>query len=145
MRALSLLGLTTMLLSGCQTPDPALTTGSTAASLSAPAASAIAGDMAARLAEQADPATSRTITMKNDRSSYAVSLEAALKGWGYTVVADGMAVNGTKPTVLAWSIGDIDGQVFAQLSTPTTALGRSYRPTASGADPASPLSVLKTD
>ncbi|KRB49185.1 conjugal transfer protein TrbH [Rhizobium sp. Root708] len=145
MRTPVLLGLTTIVLSGCQTPDAALTTNATAASLSAPAAGAIAGDMAARLAEQADPMTVRTITMKNDRSSYAVSLEAALKGWGYTVVADGVAVNGAKPTVLAWSVGDIDGQVFAQLSTPTTALGRAYTPTASGADPVSPLSVLKSD
>jgi hypothetical protein len=132
------------LLSGCQTADDALTTSSTPVAVTGPAASAIAGDMASRLAEQIGPAgATTTIKMEKDTSEFAVALEAALKGWGYTVVTDGKVAKDVKPVELAYAIDGFDGQVLARLSTPSIALGRAYTPTAAGAAPASPLSIMQ--
>ncbi|WP_105441279.1 conjugal transfer protein TrbH [Neorhizobium sp. T25_13] len=132
------------LLSSCQTPDDALTTSSTPVAVTGPAASAIAGDMASRLAEQIGPAgATTTIKMEKHTSEFATALEAALKGWGYTVVTDGKVAKDSKPIELAYAIDGFDGQVLARLSTPTVALGRAYTPTAAGATPASPLSIMQ--
>jgi type IV secretion system protein TrbH len=139
---LSLL-LAVTLLAGCQTADDTLAASSTPTAISSPAASAIAGDIASRLTEQIGPAGSTTIKMDNGTSEFAVALEAALKGWGYSVVTDGKVAKGVKPIELAYSINSIDGQVLAQLSTPSIALGRAYAVTPGGAMPTSPLSVMQ--
>lgn len=132
------------LLSGCQTADDALTISSTPVAVTGPAASAIAGDMASRLAEQIGPAAATTtIKMEKDASEFASALEAALKGWGYTVVTDGKIAKDVKPVELAYAIEGSDGQVLVQVSTPSIALGRAYTPTAAGAVPASPLSIMQ--
>ncbi|MFB9952530.1 conjugal transfer protein TrbH [Rhizobium puerariae] len=132
------------LLSGCQTADDALTNSSTPVAVTGPAASAIAGDMANRLAEQIGPAgAATTIKMEKDTSEFATALEAALKGWGYTVVTDGKIANDVKPVELAYAIEGLDGQLLARVSTPSIALGRAYTPTAAGATPASPLSIMQ--
>ncbi|PDS35115.1 conjugal transfer protein TrbH [Rhizobium anhuiense] len=131
------------LLSGCQTADDALTTSSTPVAVTGPAASAIAGDMASRLAEQIGPAGATTIKMEKDTSEFATALEAALKGWGYTVVTDGKTAKDVTPVELAYAVEGFDGQVLVQVSTPSIALGRAYTPTAAGATPASPLSIMQ--
>jgi hypothetical protein len=132
------------LLSSCQTTDDALTTSSTPVAITGPAASAIAGDMASRLAEQIGPAgATTTIKMDKDTSEFATALNAALKGWGYTVVTDGKIAKDVKPIELSYSIEGFDGQVLARLSTPSLALGRAYTPTTAGAMPASPLSIMQ--
>ena len=71
------------------------------------------------------------------------ALEAALKGWGYTVIADGQVGKDQKPVEIAWSIDSFDGQVLARVSTPAIALGRAYTTTSAGATPASPLSIMQ--
>ncbi|MGZ2461817.1 conjugal transfer protein TrbH [Rhizobium anhuiense] len=132
------------LLSGCQTADDALTTNSTPVAVTGPAASAIAGDMASRLVEQIGPASAATtIKMEKDPSEFATALEAALKGWGYTVVTDGKVAKDVKPLELAYAIEGFDGQVLARVSTPSIAVGRAYTPTVAGAVPASPLSIMQ--
>ncbi|MBY3165774.1 conjugal transfer protein TrbH [Rhizobium leguminosarum bv. viciae] len=132
------------LLSGCQTADDALTTSSTPVAVTGPAASAIAGDMASRLAEQIGPAgATTTIKMETDASEFASALEAALKGRGYTVVRDGKVAKDIKPVELAYAIEGFDGQLLARVSTPSIALGRAYTPTTAGATPASPLSIMQ--
>ncbi|MBY2924437.1 conjugal transfer protein TrbH [Rhizobium leguminosarum] len=132
------------LLSGCQTQDEALTTSSTPVAVTGPAASAIAGDMASRLAEQIGPAGSTTtIRMERDASEYAVALEAALKGWGYRFITEGKVAKDTKPVELVYAIEGFEGQILARLSTPSIALSRAYTPTAAGATPASPLSIMQ--
>ncbi|MBY3211807.1 conjugal transfer protein TrbH [Rhizobium laguerreae] len=132
------------LLSGCQTADDALTTSSTPVAVTGPAASAIAGDMTSRLAEQIGPAgATTTIKIETDTSEFASALEAALKGWGYTVITDGKVAKDVKPVELAYAIEGFDGQVLVQVSTPSIALGRAYTPTATGATPASPLSIMQ--
>ncbi|MCZ4093412.1 conjugal transfer protein TrbH [Sinorhizobium psoraleae] len=143
MRKLLPLVIGASLLSGCQTVDDALTTNSTPVAVSGSAAGAIAGDMASRLAEQIGPVATTTITMDKDTSEYGTALEAALKGWGYTVVTDGKVEKDQKPVELAWSLDSFDGQVLARLTTPSIALGRAYTPTAAGATPASPLSIMQ--
>lgn len=131
------------LVSSCQTADDTLPTNSTLTAVSGPAASAVAGDMASRFAEQISPAGSTTIKMDRGTSEFAVALEAALKGWGFSVVTDGKIAKGVKPVELAYSIDGIDGQILAQLSTPSIALGRAYTATPGGATPASPLSIMQ--
>ncbi|MBY3115011.1 conjugal transfer protein TrbH [Rhizobium laguerreae] len=132
------------LLSGCQTADDALTTSSTPVTVTGPAASAIAGDIASRLAEQIGPAgATTTIKMETDASEFASALEAALKGRGYTVVRDGKVAKDIKPVELAYAIEGFDGQLLARVSTPSIAVGRAYTPTAAGATPASPLSIMQ--
>ena len=133
----------TAVLSGCQTADETLATSSTPTSVTGATASAIAGDMASRLAEQVGPAGATTLKMEKDTSEYAAALEAALKGWGYTVVTEEKISKDQKPVEFAWSIDSFDGQVLAQVSTPAVALGRVYTATSSGATPASPLSVMQ--
>jgi len=132
------------LLSGCQTAEDAMTTSSTPVAVTGRAASAIAGDMASRLAEQLGPTSATTtIKMEKDTSEFAAALEAALKGWGYTVITDGKVAKDVKPVELAYAIDGADGQVLARVSTPSIALGRAYTPTAAGATPASPLSIMQ--
>jgi hypothetical protein len=133
----------TALLSGCQTADETLTTSSTPIAVTGATAGAIAGDMASRLAEQVGPAGTTTLKMDKDTSEYAAALEAALKGWGYTVIADGKVGKDQKPVEVAWSIDSFDGQVLARISTPGIALGRAYTATSAGATPASPLSIMR--
>ena len=134
-----------VLLSGCQTGTDALTTSAAPSTVTGPAASAIAGDMAGRYAEQAG-STATPIRLHNDTSDFSIALEAALKGWGFTVVADDKArsVKDTaKPTDLAYSLIDVDGQVLVRLSSETLELGRAYILSPAGATPASPLSLMK--
>jgi hypothetical protein len=143
MRTLLHILLAIALLSGCRTADDGLDTGAATVPVTGPAASAIAGDMASRLAEQIGPAGTTTIKMEKDKSEFAAALEAALKGWGYTVVTDGKVGNDVKPIELAYSIDGADGQVLARLSTPSVALGRAYVATTAGVIPASPLSIMQ--
>ncbi len=143
MRKLLVFIIAATFLSSCQTAEDGLTTSSTPVAVTGPAASAIAGDMASRLAEQLGPTGMTTLKMERDSSDYATALEAALKGWGYTVITDGKVGKDVKPVELAYSIDGIDGQVLARLSTPSVALGRAYTATAAGATPASPLSILQ--
>lgn len=133
----------TAVLSGCQTADETLPTSSPPISVTGTTASVIAGDMASRLAEQLGPAGTTTLKMEKDTSEYAAALQAALKGWGYAVVTDKKVSQDQKPVEFAWSIDSFDGQILAQVSTPTVALGRVYTTTSSGATPASPLSVMQ--
>lgn len=133
----------TAILSGCQTADETLTTSSTPIAVTGATASAIAGDMASRLAEHVGPAGTTILKINKDTSEYAAALEAALMGWGYTVIADGKVGKDQKPVEVAWSIDSFDGQVLARISTPAIALGRAYTATSAGATPASPLSIMQ--
>ncbi len=141
MRSRNILLAVTLMASGCQSVDDSLSTSSTPAVISSGAASAIAGDLASRLAEQIPPTTT-AIRMESDKSDFAVSLEAAMKGWGYTVVADGATKDG-KAITLSYSLQGMDGQLLAQISTPAIALGRAYTASSTGAVPASPLSIMQ--
>ncbi|RDJ01403.1 conjugal transfer protein TrbH [Rhizobium grahamii] len=130
-------------LAGCQTADDALNTGTTQTTVTGPAVSAVAVDMAGRLAEQIGSAETTTIKMKNDQSEFVTTLEASLKRWGYTFVADNKIGKDMKPVELAYAIDTIDGQVLAWVATPSIAISRAYRLRADGATPESPLSVMQ--
>ena len=133
----------TILLSGCQSLGTnGLVASNAPAEISGPAASAIAGDMVSRLAEQIGPGKA-TVALKADTSPFGQALEAALKGWGYGVVTDQKTDDGTKIIPLAYMIVPFDGQVLARLSTDSVELGRAYTVTSSGAAPASALSLMR--
>ena len=133
----------TILLSGCQSLGTnGLVASNAPPEISGPAASAIAGDMVSRLAEQIGPGKA-TVALKADTSPFGQALEAALKGWGYAVVTDQKTDSGTRIIPLAYVIVPFDGQVLARLSTDSVELGRAYTVTASGAAPASALSLMR--
>ena len=69
MRATTLSLILTVALAGCQATDEALTTDSTPVTISTPAASAIAGDMASRLAEQMGPVAKAPIPARSSTAS----------------------------------------------------------------------------
>ncbi|MBW9116371.1 conjugal transfer protein TrbH [Rhizobium cauense] len=132
-------------LSGCQTATDGLSTTAAPAEITGPAAGAIAGDMAGRFAEQAG-STNTPIKLPKETSAFSVALEAALKGWGFAIVADDKsagAKDGPKPIELTYSVAAVDGQVLAKLSTDTMALARAYSVSNGVATPASPLSLMK--
>jgi hypothetical protein len=132
-------------LCSCQSGPEALTTFDAAPSLSAPAASAIAGDLSGRFAEQAGT-VSKTVRMQGDGTPFASSLAAAMQGWGYTVATDNgrpAEKDGPAPVELHYALTNLDGQVLARLSTDTISVSRVYSVTATGATPASPLSMMK--
>lgn len=132
-----------IVLSGCQsTGTEGLVSSTAPPEISGPAASAIAGDMVSRLAEQIGPRKA-TVALKTDTSPFGQALEAALKGWGYAVVTDQKTDSGATVIPLAYVILDVDGQVLARLSTNSVELGRAYSVTASGATPASALSLMR--
>ncbi|MBX5177284.1 conjugal transfer protein TrbH [Rhizobium lentis] len=132
-----------ILLSGCQSiGTDSIVASSAPPELSGPAASAIAGDMVSRLAEQIGPGKA-TVALKVDTSAFGQALEAALKGWGYAVVTDQKTDSDTKVIQLAYVIVPFDGQVLARLSTNSVEIGRAYTVTATGATPASALSLMR--
>lgn len=140
-RRLVIAGLFATLLSGCQTAgSDGLVVSDAPPEISGPAASAIAGDMVSRLAEQIGQGKA-TVALKPDGSPFGHAIEAALKGWGYAVVTDQKADQKVIP--LAYVIVPFEGQVLARLSTSSVELGRAYTVTATGATPASALSLLK--
>ncbi len=142
-RALAAASTFAILLSGCQSMGTdGLVASNAPPEISGPAASAIAGDMVSRLAEQIGPGKA-TVALKADTSPFGQALEAALKGWGYAVVTDQKTDDGTKIIPLAYVIVPFDGQVLARLSTDNVELGRAYTVTASGAAPTSALSLMR--
>jgi hypothetical protein len=129
--------------SGCQSMgSEGLVSSSATPEISGPAASAIAGDMVSRLAEQIGPGKA-TIALKTDTSPFGQALDAALKGWGYAVVKDQKTDGSATVIPLAYVILTVDGQVLARLSTNSVELGRAYSVTANGATPASALSLMR--
>lgn len=132
-----------ILLSGCQSMGTdGFVTSNAPPEISGPAASAIAGDMVSRLAEQVGPGKA-TVALKADASPFGQALEAALKGWGYAVITDQKTDDGATVISLAYVILPFDGQVLARLSTNSVELGRAYSVTATGATPASALSLMR--
>lgn len=144
MRKLAFLLLLVPFSSGCQTVDTVVANKSGHAVVSGDAAGVIAGDMASRFAEAVPAKSTPSIRMRLDDTEFATALEAALKGWGYKLVR-GNDNPSEKPIELSYSLYSFEHQVLARLTTPTTALGRTYSVTASGASPSSPLSIMRPD
>ncbi|MBY2989810.1 conjugal transfer protein TrbH, partial [Rhizobium leguminosarum] len=86
MRSL-LLSVIGCLLAGCTTATDGPTASSVSRDLSDPAASAIAGDMVGRLAEQVGPGINK-VKWNEDATPFGQAMEAALKAWGYEVVTE---------------------------------------------------------
>jgi hypothetical protein len=142
-RSIAIASALALLLSGCQSlGTDGLAASEAPAEISSPAASAIAGDMVSRLAEQIGPGTA-TVSLKKDNSPFGQALESALKGWGYAVVIDQKTDGATRTVPLAYVLVPYEGQVLARLSTNSVELGRAYTVTQAGAQPASALSVMQ--
>jgi type IV secretion system protein TrbH len=127
-----------VVVSACQSSSRALSVDTQPLDLQPPAASAIAGDMVSRFAEQTT-GTSKRILVSADASAFGVAMTDAFKAWGYTITTN--AKTELKPVEVAYGVDRIDGQVLAHLQTPSVGLSRGYSVTAGGAQPATPLSV----
>lgn len=103
------------------------------------AADAIATDMVGRFSEQIGPGNN-TVVLTPDNSIFGRALVAALRVRGYGIVTD-QQTRGTQTVPLAYVVDDFEGSVLVRLSTSTVDLTRMYKPTATGAEPVSPLSV----
>ena len=133
----------TMALAGCQTlGGSGLIASSAYSGLSPEASNAIAGDMVGRFTEHVGP-VSTTIQLDAAGSVFGQTLEASLKGWGYAVATDQNAEGGNV-VALAYVVDTFENNVLARLSTSSLTLTRVYAVTATGAAPASPLSVMTT-
>jgi len=126
---------------GCTTTD-GLASSVAPAEIPSQAASAMAGDMVSRLAEQMGPGTA-TVVLKRDSSTFGEAVEAALKSWGYAVIIDQKPDTSTKIVSLAYAVEPFEGGFLARLSTGSIEIGRAYRLTPTGAVPASPVSVMQ--
>ncbi|UFW92204.1 conjugal transfer protein TrbH (plasmid) [Bradyrhizobium barranii] len=142
MPRLILFSMLSLPLAGCASfGGRALVASSAPSDLSGPAASAIAGDLVTKFAEQVGPGAG-TIILKADGSPFGQALETSLRSSGYAVATD--QTGGEEKTIsLAYVIDSYDGQVLARLSTGNIELGRAYAATADGASPTSPLSVMQ--
>lgn len=142
-RGIAIATTVSVFLSACQSSGvEGLTASNAPPEISRPAASAIAGDMVSRLAEQIGQGKV-TVALKQDNSPFGQALESALKGWGYAVVTDQKTDGKAQLVTLAYVIEPFEGQVLARLSTAGVEIGRAYSVTATGATPASPLSVMQ--
>jgi type IV secretion system protein TrbH len=128
-------------LSGCQTSGRAPDDDPKPAGLSPAAASAIAGDLSARLAEQAPP-KGTTIRMAPDRTDFGIAFGAALKGWGYSVNPEAQTETMVK---LDYAVEQSGEDVLASVALPSVVLSRTYTASTAGAAPKSPLSILRRD
>ena len=105
------------------------------------AASAVAGDLVPRLAEQLGQGKA-TIVLKPDSSAFGAALEAALRTWGFAVTTDS-EVKDQNAIRLAYVLAPVDGQILARLTTGSLEIGRIYTTSGTGAVPASPISVMQ--
>ncbi|MCP3468617.1 conjugal transfer protein TrbH [Bradyrhizobium sp. CCGUVB23] len=138
----AVLSLLSLSLAGCASLGSGrLVASSAPPELSGPAASAIAGDMVTKFAEQVGPGDG-TIILKPDGTPFGQALVTSLKSWGYAVATD-QKTGAEKTIPLAYVLEFYDGQVLARLSTDGVELGRAYSATAAGASPASPVSVMQ--
>jgi hypothetical protein len=132
-------------LSGCQALDSnGLVASKAPANVAGQSAGAIADDMVGRFSEQIGPGTA-TVALKQDGSPFGQALETALKDRGYAVVTDQITDEKSQLIPLAYVIDPFDGQILARLSTKDLELARAYSVTATGASPASPLSIMRRE
>jgi hypothetical protein len=148
MTMLSLLGrllaalFLTVTLAACTTlGGTGLVASTVTTELTPEAATAIAGDMVGRLAEQVGPGNT-TIALTQDGSVFGQALEASLKGWGYAIVTD-QQTKGTTTVPLAYVVDAFEGSVLVRLSTTSVDITRMYKLSATGAEPTSPVSVMQ--
>lgn len=142
-RTMTIAGFLVLVLCGCSSlGSEGVVASSAPPEISGPGASAIAGDMVSRLAEQIGPGAA-TMALKQDYTQFGRALETALKGWGYAVVTDQETNGKTKRISLAYVIETFEGQMLVRLSTASIQIGRVYSVTTVGATPASPVSVMQ--
>jgi type IV secretion system protein TrbH len=129
-------------LSGCQGMGREVEENANSGLVPVPAVSAIAGDLAARLTEQIRKQDTTSIRLPEDKTEFSVAFKAALKGWGYRIVADGEEDKASNLIDVSYSLDGYEGLLLARIATPSLTLARTYSVSAAGATPLSPLSIM---
>ena len=129
-------------LAACTTTGgQALVDSQVSAEISGQAARAIADDMVSQLADHVGPGTT-TIALKGDNASFGPALEASLRTKGYAVLT-GQITDDASVVPLAYVINPFESGVLVRVSTARLELTRVYALSATGAAPASPMSVMQ--
>ena len=129
-------------LAACTTTGgQALVDSQVSAEISDQAARAIADDMVSQLADHVGPGTT-TIALKGDDAIVRPALEASLRNKGYAVLTDHVT-DDASAVPLAYVIDPFESGVLVRVSTARLDLTRIYATSATGADLASPMSVLQ--
>jgi ABC-type Fe3+-hydroxamate transport system substrate-binding protein len=129
-------------IAGCQTMgEGGLPVSKATPDLSTEASQIIAADMTARLTEIAEPGSARSVSLKGDDTPFAAALETSLTQAGYTIANNREEYAGAMQ--LAYVVEEFEGNALARLSTQSVDLGRVYSITATGAAPASPVSIKR--
>ncbi|MCC0018681.1 MAG: conjugal transfer protein TrbH [Rhodobiaceae bacterium] len=129
-------------LAACTTTGgQALVDSQVSAEISGQAARAIADDMVSQLADHVGPGTT-TIALKGDDEPFGPALEASLRTKGYAVLT-GQETDDTSAVPLAYVINPFESGVLVRVSTARLELTRVYALSATGAAPASPMSVMQ--
>lgn len=127
---------------GCQTMgEGGLPASKAMPDLSAEASQIIAADMTARLTEIAEPGSAGAVSLAGDDTTFATALETSLTQAGYKIANDKEDNAGSLQ--IAYVVEEFEGNVLARLSTQSADLGRVYSITATGAEPASPVSIKR--
>lgn len=129
-------------LAACTTTGgQALVDSQVSAEISDQAARAIADDMVGQLEDHVGSGTT-TIALKGDEASFGPALEASLRAKGYAVLT-GQITEDASAVPLAYAIDPFESGVLVRVSTARLELTRVYAPNATGAAPASPMSVMQ--
>lgn len=143
MKAVSLIASALLVLPGCQSSADLAPTAADVPAITGPAAGTIAGDLTSRFAEELGHHGERSFRLEPDRSNLGVAMEAALKGWGYTVEHGEETAKAKTVPAVAYGIDSEGDRLLVHLRTTDLTIARAYTVTAAGASPASPFAVLR--
>lgn len=137
--------LITIALSGCKgVAERSATIALLPDDLSTGAESAIAGDMANRLAEVSGNGKASSIYLQETSPRAGVALETALKPWGYSVVtAPETKKHPGEVIPVTYGMTAFEDVILVRLSTPSVTLTRAYEVANAGARPTTPLAVTQ--
>ena len=107
--------------------------------LSASVADTIAADMAGHLARTTGPGKG-AIVLGSKQTLMSRALETNLRALGFAIDP---SAKGADAIALGYAITGNQEQIFVRITTPTLELARIYAATPLGADPVTPLSILR--
>jgi hypothetical protein len=141
LRRLSAAATLACTLSGCQTlGGMTMLTNSVAVVMPTAAAEAIARDMVERLSTLAGP-RDNVIALRPDGSVFGQAMASSLRQLGYAIMVD-PPIDDVESVALVYVVDPFEGDLMVRVSAGKAELTRIYRPSASGAEPVSALSVM---
>jgi hypothetical protein len=104
--------------------------------MTAPAAKVVADDVVGSIKPLVGPPNT-SVDLAIDDRNFGIALREALSKAGYRI---GREAGGSG---MSYSVVNVDGQAFVRVTTPSFEFTRAYAFTATGANPASPVSLMR--